>query len=415
MIKSFAMKKSKAEARPRVVVIGAGAMGSITVRDLVETAPPEFEIVVADFNEKAAKALAKSFKRKVEGVFVNATDVNGTAKVLSGAFAVITAVQHQFNLFIMQAALKAGAHYCDLGGLFHYTRKQLKLHNQFKKAGLTAVLGIGAAPGVVNVLARSAADTMEKVYEVHVKVGNIDRTVGRPSNPLGTSYSIQTILEEATTPAALFTNGKFTFVEAMSGSEETHYPAPVGVRRPHYTIHSEVATLPLSYKSKGIRECSFRIAFGDELEDRLRFVRALGLTSEKPLKVGRGKDAVNVVPRQVLFAMLAQQPKLSWNGKPDEYEILRVVVRGIRKGVAVEETVDCHTPGIPAWNMGVDVDTGCPPSIAVQMMYRGEISERGVLPPEVAIPADPFFRELAKRRMTVKREVRTLGAARKSA
>ena len=400
---------SKSSVPIRVVVIGAGAMGRITVTDLVHTAPPNFEIVVADFDQAAARSLAQSFKRrKVGHAFVNATDVPGITKLLKGAFAVVTAVQHQFNLFVMQGALQAGTHYCDLGGLFHYTRKQLKLSAQFKKAKLTAILGMGAAPGIVNVLARSAADSMQAVHEIHIKVGNIDRTQHRPTSALGTSYSIQTILEEATTPAALFTKGQFTFVEAMSGSEAVHFPKPVGLRRPHYTIHSEVATLPLSYQKKGIRECSFRIAFADDLEDKLRFLRALGMTSEDALTVGRGRSAASVIPRQVLMALLAKQPKVTFDGVPDEVEVLRAVVRGVRDGVAVEETVDCHTLGMPSWKMGVDVDTGCPPSIVVQMLARGEITLRGAVPPEQAVPAQPFFRELAKRRMTVKRSVRKL-------
>jgi saccharopine dehydrogenase-like NADP-dependent oxidoreductase len=56
--------------------------------------------------------------------------------------------------------------------------------------------------------------------------------------------------------------------------------------------------------------------------------------------------------------------------------------------------------------MGIDVDTGCPPSIAMQMLARGDITARGVLPPEVAVPVAPFVRELARRGMTIRRRVR---------
>src|SRR4051794_11133413 len=42
------------------VVGGAGAMGRITVRDLVETAGPSVRIVVADHDEAAAKRLARA-------------------------------------------------------------------------------------------------------------------------------------------------------------------------------------------------------------------------------------------------------------------------------------------------------------------------------------------------------------------
>jgi saccharopine dehydrogenase-like NADP-dependent oxidoreductase len=148
-----------------------------------------------------------------------------------------------------------------------------------------------------------------------------------------------------------------------------------------------------------VREVSFRIAFSDELDGRLRFLHALGLTSTKPVKVGKSQ----VVPRDVLLALLAKQPKTDAGGVPDEYEVLRVIVRGLRGGHTVEEVLDCHCPGIPKWHLGVDVDTGCPPSIFVQMLARGEIAARGVLPPEVAIPAEPFFRELIARGMTIQR------------
>jgi saccharopine dehydrogenase-like NADP-dependent oxidoreductase len=75
----------------------------------------------------------------------------------------------------------------------------------------------------------------------------------------------------------------------------------------------------------------------------------------------------------------------------------------VRDGVRIEETLDCHTPGIRAWRAGIDVDTGCPPSIAMQLLLAGEITARGVLPPEQAIPVEPFFAALARRGMRIER------------
>ena len=391
-----------------VVAGGAGAMGMITVTDLVKTAPDDVEIVIADYNLAAAKALAKTFAkvRAVRALRIDIKNVKATAKALKGSFGVIGAVQHQLNVPLMEACLGAGAHYCDLGGLFHFTRKQLAYDKKFKKAGLLAVLGIGAAPGVVNVMARAVADDLDEVHEIHVKVGNIDRTVGRGSSALGTSYSLATILDEANMPAALFSGGKFTFVEPMSGVEEVDFPAPVGKRKPAYTIHSEVATLPLSFADKGVREVSFRIAFSDELDERLRFLRALGASSDKAVEVRTATGGKSkVAPRALLMALAARLPKVDFTGVPDEYEVLRVVVVGKAKGAAVTETIDCHCPGLPAWGFGVDVDTGCPPSILMQMLARGDIDAGtvGVLPAERAVPVAPFFQELGKRGMRIER------------
>ena len=64
--------------------------------------------------------------------------------------------------------------------------------------------------------------------------------------------------------------------------------------------------------------------------------------------------------------------------------------------------------------MGIDVDTGCPPSIAMQMILRGEITARGVLPAERAVPPEPFFAELRKRGMSVQRSQRVLDEGRRA-
>jgi lysine 6-dehydrogenase len=403
--KKAAPKAPVATGPTYAVIGGAGAMGRITVRDFVETAGPDATILIADYNLPAAKKLAASFgSPRVRAVQVDVTNVGATARALKGVFAVASCVQHDFNLPVMRACLAAGSHYVDLGGLFHVTRQQLKLHGQFKKKKLLALLGMGAAPGIVNVLARKGADDLDEVHEIHVMVGGVDRTPGRTPSILGASYSMQTIIEEASEPAAFFTGGKFTFVEALSGDDEVHFPAPVGTKKPARTLHSEVATLPLSYKDKGVREVSFRIAFSPELVEKLRFLRALGLLSGEPVKMGKG----TFVPRDVLLRLLRDVAPGNPGGAPDEYEVLRVVVRGKKNGVGVERTIDGHTPGIPDWGLGVDADTGCPPSICCQLIWRGDIAERGCLPPEKAVPVAPFLAELAKRRITVREQERLL-------
>jgi saccharopine dehydrogenase-like NADP-dependent oxidoreductase len=385
------------------VVGGAGAMGRISVRDLVETAPADVEIVLADFNEAAARAVARSVsasssaKRRVRVQIVDVTKRAEAVRALAGTTVLINACHHAFNLRLMDIALKIGAHYCDLGGLFHVTREQLKQHQAFARAGLLAICGIGSAPGIVNVMARAAADRFDTVSDIHIAVGTVDRTPRKRAGLLSTSYTIHTVLDEASQPAALFTNGKLRFVEPLSGADAVDFPDPVGTQYPARTIHSELATLPASFKKKGVREVSFRIAFPGDLTDRLRFLHQLGMTSSTPFAVNGRK----VVPRDMLLSLLAAQPAPVATGPVDEYEVLRVTVRGRREGTEVEVVNDCHVPGIPAWKMGVDVDTGCPPSIVAQMLIRGEIDARGVLPPESAVPPEPFFAALAQRGMHI--------------
>ena len=48
-----------------------------------------------------------------------------------------------------------------------------------------------------------------------------------------------------------------------------------------------------------------------------------------------------------------------------------------------------------------------PLSIGAEMIAQGEVTVRGVVPPETAYDADRFFEELAKRGIVVKQEVGT--------
>ncbi|MBI4373672.1 MAG: saccharopine dehydrogenase NADP-binding domain-containing protein [Deltaproteobacteria bacterium] len=380
-------------------------MGRITVRDLFET-DPDAEIVIADFNLKIAEKLASSFRsrrarlasKRVQATFADLRDEKSLLKAMRGGSVVINSTPYIFNVPVMQAALKAGIHYVDLGGLFHVTRKQLKLHEQFKKAGLLALLGMGAAPGITNIMADHAVSRLDQVQAIHIRLGGKDLTRYDRDVPISVSYSLDTILDEFSFQPAVFQKGRFQFVEPMSGIEAHPFPSPVGIQKPMYTIHSEVATLPLSYKDKKIREVSFKIAFDESFTERVRFLRDLGFASRERFV----NSKITFVPREILMQLISHLPKEKPVGPIKQYEVIRSIVLGKEKGKKVGWIVDCHTKGMPQWGIGLDIDTGAPPSIAAQMVAHGEISSRGALPPEKVVPPQPFFKELSRRGMTIK-------------
>ena len=95
---------------------------------------------------------------RLEGAeHVDARDPASLSAALEGADVVVNAADYRLNLDVMRGALGAGAHYVDLGGLFHVTRQQLELDADFRAAGLSAILGLGSAPGKTNLLAAAAA------------------------------------------------------------------------------------------------------------------------------------------------------------------------------------------------------------------------------------------------------------------
>jgi saccharopine dehydrogenase-like NADP-dependent oxidoreductase len=377
-------------------------MGRVTVRDLVETLPRDeaWQVVVADYSVDKARLLVDTLgDSRLAAVKLDVKDRKAASKALGPTFALINATSHHFNLAAMDLALDIGAHYVDLGGLFHVTRKQLACDAPFKKAGRLALLGMGAAPGSTNMLARKAAERLDTVHAIHFRLGAVDHTAYDFKPALEAGYSLQTILEEFSLEPAVFTRGKFTFVKPMSGNRPHRFPEPVGTQRPMHTLHSEVATLPLSYADKGIRECTFKIAFDREFLSKVRFLRDVGLASAEKIEF---PDGSRVSPIELVNRVVMSQPAPVPKGRLDQHEVVRAIVKGTRKGQKITLIEDLHVAGMPAWGIGLEIDTGSPPAVAVQMLGAGEITAAGVHPPEVCVPVKPYFDRLLKRKMRVK-------------
>jgi len=171
---------------------------------------------------------------------------------------------------------------------------------------------------------------------------------------------------------------------------------------------------------------------------RLRFVVDLGLAATEPVAISNGRAGTHAIePRRVLQALLSRLPAPEVVGQPNRYELLRTVVVGSRGGGRVGSgrvgggrvgsgrvgggrvgggrvgggrlvavAADCHAGPRAGWGVGPDIDTGAPPSIAVQLLASGEMPVRpGVWAPEQVVPVEPFLRELQRRgmRVTVRR------------
>ncbi|HXV97990.1 MAG TPA: saccharopine dehydrogenase NADP-binding domain-containing protein, partial [Anaerolineae bacterium] len=136
-----------------ILLGGAGIIGKVIARDLALNNDVA-EIIIADLNEAGAQATvagAAPGDSRFKAAAVDVTDQAALVKLLAGADCVINSVQYYFNLDVMRACLEAGCHYLDLGGLFHTTRKQLELNEDFQSKGLTAILGLGSCPGIANI------------------------------------------------------------------------------------------------------------------------------------------------------------------------------------------------------------------------------------------------------------------------
>ncbi len=369
----------KGKNAPSFVVLGgAGAIGRVVVRDLFESSR-DSRVVVADSNPTAAQSAAKSCRSpRVTWSAVDANNHVNLTGILRGHSIVINCTRHDLNLKVMEAALRARVHYLDLGGLFTWTRRQLRLNHRFAEAGLTAVIGMGCSPGLTNVMTAEAANRFERIDSIHIRVGSIDFSA-KPGD-FTFPYSARTVIEELTLMPWKWSRGRFVQSAPRSGWERLALGPPAGDVWVVATRHSEIATLPRRFSSKGVRYVDFKVGF-----DRA-FVREL----LRRLRDGwtiRDLEAL-CSPRHIV----------------DDYEITRVVLRGRLQGEPPSTiTMEAHARSRKEWRASAgDIDTACPASVVAQMVVSGKISRAGVFAPEDIVVPEALFRALRRRGLEIR-------------
>ncbi len=381
-----------------IVLGGYGEMGRIVTIDLVEHCRG-CNITIAGRDVEAARKFAESLKLKGKGVWniswlkVDVRDHTALAKALKGRDVVLNATNYYNNIHVMKAALEAKVDYVDLGGLYHMTKRQLELDRDFKRAGLTAIIGIGSSPGITNVLAMHSASFLDKVESVEISFG--DKTFRKINAPFVVPYALSTLFDEFTLNPYVLVKGRMTKIEPLSIYKKVKFPEPIGDLMCFAVIHSEMATLPSTLKGKGIEECVFLEGFDQEFVDRVKFLIDTGFITDRKVTI----DGTSVIPREMTIKLLNNfLPK----GAVDDVEYLRVEMIGTKGKKRKKVITYCEVRSNKRWNLpGGSWDTGAPLSIAAQMIASDEVKTKGVVPPELALDAKRFFKELEKRGMKV--------------
>ena len=362
-------------------------MAQSTVPDLLES-PGVQRVGIAGRNAAKAKAFSKLFKDdRAVPVPLDARDSAALVRELKGWGCVINSAWYDLNVPITQAAIEAGIHYVDLGGLYHQSLLQLKLDKKAKDAGVTCVLGIGSTPGTMNVMGAYGAGKLDRIQKVLLRSSGAVVSGGE-AGKFVPPYAIRTIFDEFSMEAPILRNGKIRFVPALSGLERSEFVAPVGVVEGYYTIHSELATMPQNL-GKGVQEMDFIVAFPAEFRQTIASLVGLGLANRDSVQV----DGATVRPYDVTSTVIDDLPKPK---EPEQdVDIQRCVLVGEKDGHPMTLRYEAVTWPHKRWNLGGGVvDTGVPPSIAAQWLLKGRIKERGVVPPEVAFDPIPYFKDL---------------------
>ena len=376
------MSVRDAGAPLNVAVLGAaGTIASAIVRDLAESEEVA-HLQLLDLDAQRASEVARSHGAgKASSARVDAREAagrNGLESVLAGCDVLVNSASYRINIRAMQAALSAGCHYLDLGGLYWMTARQLELHERFRQAGRIAVLGIGSSPGKTNVMAAAAVRALapEPVRSIHVSAASRDpEAAAGEGGPLRLPYSLQTLLDEITLAPVMLQDGRPTELAPLSTGGEVRFDEPIGAAETIHALHSELQTFAASFHCE---QASFRVSFTGQLLGRLR--ELAGASPEQVLEAGHRAlhQSAQTVSCHVVEAASQQ--------------------RRVR--------VSALTRPMPEWGLGGGiVSTAAPAAAAVRLLARGHITATGVHPPELCIEPDQLFAELERRACTFTTEI----------
>lgn len=369
----------------KFLVLGAGKMGYAVAYDLIRGAKVE-KVVVADSNTDNLKALVKRLSDdKIIPVEIDITNGDELAQLMSEIDVAVSCITYKHNYELAKIALATKTHFVDLGGNEDVVAKEFALDELAKEQGVTIIPDLGLAPGLVSLLAVSAAESLDEIYDIRLRVG------GLPANPdecfmdYCQVFSIDGLINEYNEDCTVIRDGKIFSVPSLSDNEAIEFPRPFGTMEA-FNTSGGISTLPQSYVGR-VQHLDYKTIRYPGHCDIIHNLKELGMMSKEPVETASGPQ----VPRDLLFKLLSDKlPK----DEPDVV-LVRVMVSGLKEKKPVQIIWDCIDYADQAAGLTAMMRmTAFPASIVAQMIARGDITERGVLRQETIVPTKLFLAEM---------------------
>jgi saccharopine dehydrogenase (NAD+, L-lysine-forming) len=313
----------------RIFVLGAGATGSFLAQ-LLERQGHTVWCGDRDL-ERARRFLGK--RSTIPVTEVNARNLRGIVKAAKGCQLIVNASASVFNEIVLRAALRLRAHYLDLSS--HLTRhpfksEQFRYVKRFEEKNRVALINTGAAPGLTNLLVKRAAEMLDEVATVHIRLYESSES----RDPIS-QWSPEVSFDEAVSHPQIYRGGKFQLGKRFSEIEKFRFVDPIGIARVVLAAQDEVATLPHFIP---MRDLDVKIG-GNEI-DRLRRWHKQGKLS-RSRGMARQRFPQTSSPRMI--ARLIRQGILQ-----NARFAAAVLVRGLKRGKKEDQDLlirsDCTFP-----------------------------------------------------------------------
>ncbi len=365
-----------------VLIIGAGGVAQVVAHKCAQANDRLGELHIASRRVEKAEAIIAGVMdkgaMKVPGVFrahaVDAMDTGAVAHLIrqTGCQIVINVGSAFVNMTVLEACIETGAAYLDTA--IHedpakvcetppwYGNYEWRRRDRCKAAGVTAILGIGFDPGVVNAWARVAEGMLDRIDSIDI----VDINAGSHGRYFATNFDPEINFREFTGTVYSWQNGGWQSNSMFEVGQTWTLPV-VGDQKAYLTGHDEVHSLSARYPQADVR---FWMGFGDHYINVFTVLKNLGLLSEKPVMTAEGQE---VVPLKVVKAVLPDPASLAptYTGKT----CIADVVRGTKDGKPVELTIYNVADHAEAYAetgaQGISYTAGVPPVVAALLIAEG--------------------------------------------
>ena len=370
----------------KAVVLGAGMVGTVMATDLA--GDPDFEVTLVDLHQSALdKATRHASKMGVSFKTASAdlSDVQTLKAVIADCDIVLGALASRIGFQSLRAIIESGKNYADISFM---PEDSWDLDALAKEHGVTAVVDMGVAPGMSNMLAGYGASLLKACTNIEIYVGGLPRVRTWPFE-YKAGFSPADVLEEYTRPARIVEHGKIVVREALSEPELIDFDG-LGTLEVFNTdgLRSLAYTMDVPF----MKEKTMRYPGHIEL---MRIFRETGLFSQTPIEVEGG----TVRPLDVISKLMF--PKWTYDEAEEDLTIMRIIVDGIDdKGASIRHQWDL----LDYYNQdatSMSRTTAYPCAIIARMIAKGELTMPGVINAELIGPqaglVDHVLDELRKR------------------
>jgi len=389
-----------------LLIIGAGGVGRVATFKAAMNNDIFENIVLASRTKSKCDEIAKDIKEKLGVVIktaeIDAMDVDATAKLINDTKSEIVlnvALPYQ-DLAIMDACLKAGAHYVDTANYEHPDEAKFEYKLQwekdeaFKEKGLMALLGSGFDPGVTSIMVKYAADyLLDELEEVEI----YDCNFGNHGRAFATNFDPEINLRELNLPGKYWENGEWKTTKPFEIQVKHPYPE-CGEATSILIWHEELESIVKHFPN--LKSAKFYMCFSDQYLYHFNALKNVGMFSIEPIEICEG---CKISPIQFLAKVLPDPQDLvkNYKGKTN----IGVIVRGKKDGTHKEfyiYNICNHEKAIlESGAHCVSYTTGVPAIIGCKLMAKKIWWDKGVKNVE-EFDAKPFFEEMEKQGLPIK-------------